>query len=134
MPYVISNLAEIAEAPSWLLNYTLHKSVQADNAAPSLTNEATEVPIMTQSSATPQPSDQFVANLPVSDEIKQMILTPFPKGQRSEPSMAVLVGLLSANVDEKTILSIYDSYPIGEKAKESGYQWLERELEQAKQQ
>lgn len=132
MPYVISNLAEIAEAPSWLLNYTLHKSVQADNAAPSLTNEATEVLIMTQSSATPQPSVQFVANLPVSDEIKQMILTPFPEGQRSEHSMAVLVGLLSANVDEKTILSIYHSYPIGEKAKEAGNQWLEREIEKAK--
>jgi len=132
-PYVISKLADIAEAPAWLLSYSLHKTVQPDNGDPFLPDKTPEVPIMPQIQTPPPLNDQFVANLPVSDEIKQMILSPFPKGQRSEPSMAVLVGLLSANVDEKTIRSIYDSYPIGEKAIEAGTQWLEREIEKAKQ-
>ncbi|MDD2542756.1 MAG: hypothetical protein PHH28_17180, partial [Desulfuromonadaceae bacterium] len=103
-PYVISKLADIVEAPNWLLNYSLHKSVHPKNASPSVPKILTEVPTMTSSPSTPQLNDPLVANLPVSDEIKQMILAPFPKGQRSEPSMAVLVGLLSANVDEKTVL------------------------------
>jgi hypothetical protein len=131
--YVISKLADIAEAPGWLLNYSLHKTVQTEKIVTSLPEGKPEVPIMAPSSATPQLNDQFVANLPVSDEIKQMILSPFPKGERSEASMAVLVGLLSANIDEKTILNIYDSYPIGGKAKEAGIKWFEREIENAKQ-
>lgn len=129
-PYYILNFTNISEAPEWLLNYSLYMNVHPKPVDHSLPKKQAE--IQTMSTVPSLPYDQYVADLPVSDKIKQMIMSSFPKGERSEASMTVLVGLLSANVDNKTIVSIYENYPIGEKARELGSKWLEREIENAK--
>ena len=46
--------------------------------------------------------------------------------------MTVLVGMLSAGIDEATVKQIYASYPIGEKSREAGAAWLDREIAKAK--
>ena len=47
-------------------------------------------------------------------------------------NMTVLVGMLSAGIDEATVKQIYATYPIGEKAREAGVAWLDREIAKAK--
>ena len=78
------------------------------------------------------PTDPFLAQLQVSEDIKQAIKTHHQKGQRSEISMKVLVALLGAGVDEQTTHSIYQNYPIGEKRREAGDNWFAREIQKAK--
>ncbi len=130
--YVVTKYVAIAEAPMWLRNFSLHRTVHPETPTSSLPGKPAEAPTMTPLPASVLIDDPFVSSLPVSEETKRMILSPFPKGQRSEASMSVLVALLSANVDEGKILSIYDTYPIGEKSRESGVQWISREMEKAK--
>lgn len=142
-PYTLQGeTLALAVAPEWLRNYTLTKTTHPDSPADSVAPETTKdtpmtpgttplSPIETDSAASAQ-SVQALATLLVSEKIKKMITTAFPKGQRSEPSMTVLVGLLSAKVDEATVKQIYATYPIGEKAREAGAEWLEREIGKAK--
>lgn len=143
-PYIIQGESlDLAVAPEWLRNYTLTKTTHPDSliddpVAPETTKDTPMTPgmtptppIMTDSAASVQ-SAPALATLPVSEKIKRMINTALPKGQRSEPSMTVLVGLLSAKVDEATVKQIYATYPIGEKAREAGAEWLEREIGKAK--
>lgn len=143
-PYKITeNPEEIVPAPEWLRNFILHRTTKPTVAMPESNaighfKEETMTPTTPPSQAMPilpaQPAmdDPFIASLSVSENIKQMIVTLYPNGQRSEPSMAVLVGLLSANIDAATIRSIYELYPIGEKSRENKPEWLDREIEKAK--
>ncbi|MEI8366696.1 MAG: AAA family ATPase, partial [Parachlamydiaceae bacterium] len=58
-----------------------------------------------------------------------------PITQRSESMMKVLNTLVSANVSNETIFSIFESLPIGEKHREKGvtrFEQLEREIDNAK--
>ena len=143
-PYTLrGETFDLALAPDWLRHYTLTKTTKpASTVAKSPTPETTKdtpmapdstplPPIMTDPAA-PAPSTPVLATLPVSEKIKQMITTAVPKGQRSEASMTVLVGMLSAGIDEATVKQIYASYPIGEKAREAGAAWLDREIAKAK--
>lgn len=126
-PYVVVENVSIAPAPMWLLEISKKshggKKDHYEQNPPESTSKKHILEIA--------PVDTFLSNLNLSDDTKQKILTRFPQGQRSEPSWSVLLGLLNASVDEKTIRRIYQIYPIGEKAREKP-DWFEREIEAAK--
>ncbi|UJX39272.1 AAA family ATPase [Desulfovibrio sp. JY] len=127
-PYIFAEMAPIAPAPLWLLEMSKKSNGgKKDDDEQSHLDSISKKQILEIA-----PVDSFLSNLDLSDDTKQKILTTFPHGQRSEPSWSVLLGLLNANVDESTIKAIYQSYPIGEKARENP-KWFEREIERAKQ-
>jgi archaellum biogenesis ATPase FlaH len=127
-PYIFAEIVPIAPAPLWLLEMSKKSdSYKKDDDEQSPPDRISEKRVLEIA-----PLDHFLSNLNLSDDAKQKILTTFPQGQRSEPSWSVLLGLLNANVDEHTIRAIYQSYPIGEKARENP-KWFEREIQQAKQ-
>jgi len=148
-PYVIVESPEnLAPAPDWLRHYSLFKTTKPLAPVPipdahdhpqdqtmTPNTPATEpMPATTtpQNAPTNPAFDKLIDGLQVPDHIKEKIVTPIPKGQRSEASMAVLVALLSAGLPEGTVRHIYATYPIGEKAREHDAAWLEREISKAK--
>lgn len=145
-PYVIvENPENLAPAPDWLRSYSLFKTTKPQVTVPtpdahehpqdhSMTpNTPPTEPIPMPPTGSTNPAfDKFIAGLQISDSIKTQIVTPIPKGQRSEASMSVLVALLSAGLPEPMITQIYATYPIGEKSKENDAAWLDREIEKAK--
>lgn len=122
-PYTISNEAPIAEPPEWLLEYILTRKTPADMVQTTATHTAPE-----QDSPMIQHPPLDINSLPVSDAIKHLIQTTTAKGQRSEVSMKVLIGLLSAGVPIQMIQQVYQQQPIGEKARENQPEWLDREI------
>lgn len=140
--YTIATNEEIAEAPEWLLEYSLHRKSNKKPNSMIFSSDSEFIATEREQAMNTESlvvsslhnlflNDPIISGLPVSDNIKQMIVTSFPVGQRSELSMSVLVALLSNNVDANTIQRIYDKYPIGEKAKEAGSEWFEREVGKA---
>ena len=83
-----------------------------------------------------QPQEETAYNgnldsLPISLPVKKLIREGETKGQRSEAIFSVLQTLLKANLDESTIVSIFETYPIGEKYRENGrsrHKWLQGEI------
>jgi archaellum biogenesis ATPase FlaH len=139
-PYIIVDNTETADAPDWLLEYSLKK--KTPKQTPSEPNRSEEIPSHTPGQpitefAVPPISTSgftFDANidlLTVSDEIKAAIRTPYPKGQRSEASMRVLLALKGADVSTQQIEEIFQGYPIGEKRREAGDKWFEGEIKRA---
>lgn len=127
-PYVFAEIVPIAPAPLWLLEMSKKsEGGKKDDDEQSHLDSISEKQVLEIA-----PVDSFLSNLNLSDDTKQKILTTFPQGQRSEPSWAVLLGLLNASVDEQTIRAIYQRYPIGEKARENP-KWFERDIQRAKQ-
>ena len=148
-PYVIVESPEnLAPAPDWLRSYSLFKTTkpQVTVSTPDAHDHTQDQsmtpntpPTEPMSATTPAQNaptnpafDDFIAGLQVPEHIKEKIVTPIPKGHRSEASMTVLVALLSAGLPEGTVRQIYASYPIGEKARESGAAWMDREITTAK--
>ena len=127
-PYIFVEIAPIVPAPLWLLEM----SKKSDGGKKDDDEQNPPDSIGKKHVLEIAPVDSFLSNLNLSDDTKQKILTTFPRGQRSEPSWSVLLGLLNANVDESTIKAIYQSYPIGEKARENP-KWFDREIQRAKQ-
>jgi archaellum biogenesis ATPase FlaH len=129
-PYTIENNVPIALPPEWLLEYSLTKRTPADLANAATTNQPSEQ-IKSDQEQTMNNIPSDIAFLPVSPEIKSQIVTPIQKGNRSEASMKVLIGLLSAGVDMGTIQSIYSQYPVGDKSREEKPEWFAREVQKA---
>ena len=137
-PYVIATNEKILDAPNWLLEYSsgareiFTEEEQDKRSIKKLTktvrNKASGSELLETGLVD---LDSLIAGLLISEDIKQKIMTPYLRGTRSEPSWSVLLGLLNAGVDERTIRSIYQSYPIGEKSREKP-DWFEREIEAAK--
>lgn len=126
-PYVFAEIASIATAPTWLLEMSKKSNASKGNHA----KESISANVNENLVTTVLPVDNRLSDLNLSDDTKQKILTTSPQGERSEPSWSVLLSLLNAGIDEKTIRSIYQRYPIGEKARQSP-KWFEREVERAK--
>lgn len=126
-PYVFAEIASIATAPTWLLEMSKKSNASKGNHA----KESISANVNENLATTVLPVDNSLSDLNLSEDIKQKILTTFPQRERSEPSWSVLLSLLNAGIDEKTIRSIYQRYPIGEKARQSP-KWFEREVERAK--
>ena len=137
-PYVIATNEKILDAPNWLLEYSsgsrkiFTEEEQDKRSIKKLTQPARYNASGSELLDTgPVDLDSLIENLPISEDITQKIITSYPQGTRSEPSWSVLLGLLNADIDEKTIRSIYQNYPIGEKSREKP-DWFEREIEAAK--
>ena len=98
-PYTIVEDALVTLPPDWLLEYSLTKRTPADiaNVATETRHSEQKQPIQEQSMNNILPE---IASLPVSPEIKKMIDTPYPKGQRSEPSITVMNALVGAGYDK----------------------------------
>jgi archaellum biogenesis ATPase FlaH len=124
--YIIAENVSIAPAPMWLLEMS-KKTVDKKKILKEERNILDTTGIDLEQTLQ---SDSFLSRLNISEEAKEKILIPYPKGQRSEPSWSVLLSLLNANIDVATIRHIYQSYPIGEKAREDS-QWFDRELKRA---
>jgi archaellum biogenesis ATPase FlaH len=137
-PYLVATNEDILDAPKWLLEYasrsreifTKEEYERAPKKSFPNTTRA-DISDIELSETINGEMDFFIANLPVSDDVKQKIMTQYALGSRSEASWSVLLGLLNAKVDEKTIRRIYDHYPIGDKSRQEP-EWFEREIEAAK--
>uniref|UniRef100_I2Q6H8 RecA-family ATPase n=1 Tax=Desulfovibrio sp. U5L TaxID=596152 RepID=I2Q6H8_9BACT len=124
--YIVVENVSIAPAPMWLLEMS-KKTVDKKKI---LKEEHNILDMNSLDLEQTLQTDSFLSSLNISEEAKQKILIPYPKGQRSEPSWSVLLSLLNANIDVTTIRHIYQRYPIGEKAREDS-QWFDRELKRA---
>ena len=128
-PYTIHNNFPIAEAPQWILDYAL--KAESKNKPTSSVQTGFQGLNETHQEQTMSNIPSDIESLPVSDEIKSQIVTPIQKGNRSEASMKVLIGLLSAGVDMATIENIYRQHPIGDKSREEAPDWFAREAQKA---
>lgn len=108
----------IAPAPQWLLDLAIQEEQPSEKL---------------RSSDKPK-WDGKLDTLPVSLPVKKMIREGEVKGQRSEAIFSVIQSLLWANINESTIISIFETCPIGEKYREKGrarYKWLQGEIRRA---
>jgi putative DNA primase/helicase len=86
---------------------------------------------------TPPDWNQGIDQLPISDRIKNLILTG--KGEkyrsRSEADMAVIIALVNKGMGFGSIKSIFETYPIGSKYREhqSPDSYLQHNIDRAKQ-
>lgn len=132
-PYTIHDNSPVADAPEWLLEFirTRRTPSQVKASKGPLTGFQGLETAQQEQTMNQQQNSQDISSLPVSDEIKNLIQTATPKGQRSEASMKVLLGLLGAGVPEQTVQQVYQQFPIGEKARENQPGWLDREIQKA---
>ncbi len=75
------------------------------------------------------------SNLPVSEDIKKLIINGAPKGNRSEAVMEVLIALVSKGVSDTEIKWVFDNFAIGERFEEKGFRkdkFFDLELQKAK--
>ncbi|MFW6222121.1 MAG: AAA family ATPase, partial [Bacteroidota bacterium] len=119
--YSVYDNLPIADAPQWLKHYSLDtkifkKTTKENKVALDIVRDENGVIDIEQ--------------LPLSDDIKEKIRTPFPEGQRSEPSWSVLLSLINHGMSEQDIRDIYSQNPIGDKAK-SNPDWFNKEIEKA---
>jgi len=105
------------DAPEWLLNYVLTGALNKD--------ALWGCPL-------PSPeSEEFVRDLKVSDDSRNLILQGTQIGQRSEANGKVLGALKGAGYEDRLIFFIFDHYPIGEKYRGKGSSkrgWLQGEI------
>uniref|UniRef100_I2Q6K5 RecA-family ATPase n=1 Tax=Desulfovibrio sp. U5L TaxID=596152 RepID=I2Q6K5_9BACT len=137
-PYLVATNEDILDAPEWLLEYSSRSREIFTKEEPESTSRKSfpnttraDTSDIELSEIISGEMDFFIANLPVSDDVKQKIMTQYTHGSRSEASWSVLLGLLNAKVDERSIRRIYDHYPIGDKSRQKP-EWFEQEVERAK--
>jgi len=117
-PYLFISDGEPADPPAWLLG--LYNGRALDTAV----LWKTPLPC-------PQNRD-YLADLNVSDQTRDLILEGVPKGGRSEAVATVICSLIRGRYQDEIIRFIFDHYPIGEKYQEKGSgsaAWLQREIE-----
>ncbi|MBW2046039.1 MAG: bifunctional DNA primase/polymerase [Deltaproteobacteria bacterium] len=118
--YRVHNEGEIAPAPDWLLKLALQDEENSKHGTGSASNR-------------PRWSGNL-DTLPIPLPVKKLIREGESRGNRSEAIFSVLQTLLRAGVDEQTVRSIFERYPIGEKYREKGQgreKWLRSEIKRA---
>ncbi len=127
--YEIIDDTDIAEAPQWLLDYSLtgnlggkvEQPAPAAKIAPPVTNMFDW--------------DCSIDRLPVKQSTRNLITCGVPVGQRSEATMTVLCALVWSGLGDDDIISIFEQYPIGEKYLEKGQsreRWLLPQIAKAR--
>ncbi|MHC4474094.1 MAG: phage/plasmid primase, P4 family [Planctomycetota bacterium] len=114
-PYVIDKDLPVAPPPQWLLG--LYED-PIDHKQP-------------QGGAW----NGSIDDLPIKTTTKALIKDGVPKPQRSEAIMTVCNALVWSNLTDPEIVSIFDSYPIGEKYRKKGrakVKWLQAEIGRAR--
>ncbi len=122
-PYKIISAEPIAEAPEWLKNWSLYRSV---TPPPDSAGNIYQVPAQLNSSPI-----QSTANL--SNEIQTMIGTAYPQGERSEPLMSVILSMLNAGMPPDQVSALVMGSEIGNVARQKGQAWLNYNIANAQQ-
>jgi hypothetical protein len=78
--------------------------------------------------------DGNIDSLPLKQGTKNKIIYGLPEGERSEAIMTVLNGLVYSNLSDSEILSVFQSYAIGEKYREkkNPEKWLRPQIDKAR--
>ena len=120
-PYKILKSVPIMDAPEWVLNWLLYKNVNGK------VNDSSSSVLKT----VPQPESQMdLSSLPLTKQ--HFVENGQPLHFRSEPSIGVMESMLMNGFTDDQIRKVYETMPIGEKARENGYQWFDAELNRAK--
>lgn len=121
--YEIINPAPIADAPEWLKNWTLHRSVTVptENIAavhPQATPPTVHAPVV----PAPQP------RAPIPAKTQTLLQANPPVGDRSEVVMSAVNSLLQQDLSFEAVWQIVLASPVGEVARQKGPAWLNRTL------
>jgi len=117
-PYTLRRDSPIAPAPQWLLDLAL--------------NEESKREVQSQQGRN---WNGDLDSIPIGYGTKKLIKEGEVKGSRSEAIGSVLTSLVRAKVLDKTIIEIFEKYPIGEKYREKGRardRWLVQEISRAR--
>ena len=119
--YRIDKDTLVSPMPIWLIDY--YKGQPLDK------EPLLDIPL-------PAPKNrEFIESLKIPKGKQDLIFEGCKVGERSEANMTILIMLVSAGYDDKTIFYIFDHYPIGEKYREKGssrIDWLKNEIQRAK--
>ena len=133
-PYTIISAEPIAEAPEWLKNWSLYRSVTLpDTPAPEEMPVASMTAAGQSSAMHPTPITGPAAAPALPGNIQTMLNGYFPMGERSEPLMSVILSMLNAGVPPDQVSSLVMSMPIGEVARQKGEAWLNYNIAKAQQ-
>lgn len=117
--YTVMKNIHLAPAPHWLLD--MSRKEKADIQKP-------------KSEVVKHASVDLDA-LKIPKTVKDLITNSTPKGTRSETEMSVINKLVAEGIDDDTIVSIFESYPIGEKHRERGntrHEVMRKQINKAK--
>lgn len=121
--YRISDNLPIAESMPWLLVYSRKRdSIRINSPSPVSSQEGEVVPVV-------------IDSLCISDEIKALIRSGEKRGGRSEAIQKVINALVAVRLSDEQIISIFDTYPIGEKYHEKGAlkrEWLKAQIDKGR--
>ncbi len=124
--YEIIDDSDIADAPEWLLNYSLTGNLDGVKKTSKVVKKTT--PIV-------RGWDNSIDGLPIKQETKDLITGGAVVGQRSEAMMKVINALVWSGLADSEIFEINENYPIGEKYLEKGAtreKWLQSQIDKAR--
>ena len=127
--YEIIDNADIADAPQWLIDYSLTGNLGGEAKQP--TPAATPVP----TTANIFDWDHSIDQLPIKPETKNLIISGVEVGGRSEAMMTVINALVWSGLTNDDIVGIFEQYSIGEKYRSAGHtreRWLLKQIEKAR--
>jgi hypothetical protein len=76
----------------------------------------------------PPANKDFIKNLTISEEAKELIFDDPKVGERSDRQYRVIAELEEKNYDDKTKRFILNNYPVGDKCREKGSKWRDEEI------
>ncbi len=118
-PYRILKAVPIMKAPEWVLNWLLYKNVNGNDSSNPVLNTVA------------QPESQMdLSSLPLTKQY--LVENGQPLHFRSEPSIGVMESMLINGFSDDQIRKVYETMPIGEKARENPSGWFDAELKRAK--
>ena len=127
--YHVVNDKDIADAPQWLLDYSLTGNL-GGKTTPSALMKKTPPTAVTMADW-----GHNIDRLPIKRETKSLITSGVPEGDRSEAMMTVLCALVWSNLTDDDIVSIFEVEAIGEKYRSVGHtreRWLTKQIEKAR--
>jgi hypothetical protein len=114
-PYTVRHDIPIAPAPQWMLDLCVQDEPRKVHQEPG--------------------GNGTLEGLQIPYAARRLIEQGEVRGRRSEATMSILSSLARANVDDATIIQIFEKYPIGEKYREVGNtreEWLLKQLQKCK--
>ena len=133
-PYKIISAEPIAEAPEWLKNWSLYRSVTVPVAPAPEQMDVASMPAAIQASEV-QPA--MISGLATAQilptDIQAMQNAFYPMGDRSEPLMSVILSMLNAGMPPEQVTACILASPIGDVARQKGLQWLNYNIANAQQ-
>ena len=114
--YSILAADEIAEAPDWVKQWSLNRTLPASD--PDAGAHASRIGL----------GDKLNH---LTAELRSRITADVAVGKRSEVSISVVEALIAEGFTKEEILDVFLQYPVGAKFREKGMAWFDREFEKA---